>query len=134
MQSEWNPSKWDSTAESESESNEEVEVSPFKEATCVYQACSVTVQKLKTQQECPEGQEPRNLPPPLKHVCTSAWPYTLVELVELAAKFHQKGSESTTGWLLHFWDTDVDRIILSGDDPTQMASVITLSSLCQCIH
>lgn len=87
------------------------------------QALQVIVQKLKKQQEHPEGQDPRNLPLPLKYLHASAHPCTLVELVELAAKFHQKRSESIARWLLCLWDTGADGIILSGDELILMSSV-----------
>lgn len=56
------------------------------------------------------------------------------ELVELAAKFHQKGSESIVVWLLCLWDTSANGFTLSGDELTQMATVTTYSSLHQHIH
>lgn len=59
-QSEWNPRRWDPKAEHESESDEEIEVSLSDKATCVSRICPVTVQKLKAQQEHPEGQDPQD--------------------------------------------------------------------------
>lgn len=131
---ELNPSKWDLIAESESELDEEIEVSFPKGATYVSHKCPVIAQKLKAQEERPEGQNPRTLPPFLKHLYTSAQPYTSAELAELATKFCQKRLESIMGWLLHLWDTGANGIIPSGDEKTQMASVTTRPSLYQCIH
>lgn len=68
---EWNLSKWDPTAESDTDSYEEilVETNP---GDLAMQAQPLIIQKLKTQQEKPYGQDPDQLPPPLMYMPTPA--------------------------------------------------------------
>ena len=54
--------------------------------------------------------------------------------MEVAAKFRQKGSESTVAWLLRQWDIGVDGILLTGDELKHMSSVTTHPSLRERIH
>ena len=57
-----------------------------------------------------------------------------VNLLELAAKFRQKGSESITGWLLWLWDIGTDGILLTGDELKHMSSVTIHPSFRPRIH
>lgn len=68
---EWNPSKWDPTAESDTDSYEEilVETNP---GDLAMQAQPLIIQKLKTQQEKPDRQNLDQLPPLLMYMHTPA--------------------------------------------------------------
>lgn len=68
---EWNPSKWDPTAESDTDAYEEilVETNP---GDLAMQAQPLIIQKLKTQQEKPYGQDSDQLPPLLLYMPTPA--------------------------------------------------------------
>lgn len=109
MQLEWNPCKWDPTAEWELESDEEVELSLPEEGTGATRAHWDIVQD-KDSTGPPSGAGPKETASSLKISTHLRRPCTPAELVELTAKFHPKGSESIVRWLLCPRDTGVDGV------------------------